>query len=78
MISPVDASYLADSVVLLRFFEYGGKVKKAISVIKKRNGPHEESFRELCFGEKGIQLSEPLSQLRGILTGVPMNVDKPA
>ena len=77
MISPVDASYLADSVVLLRFFEYGGKVKKAISVIKKRSGPHEESFRELCFGEKGIQLSEPLSRLRGILTGVPMNIDKP-
>lgn len=77
MISPVDASYLADSVVLLRFFEHAGKVKKAISVIKKRSGPHEESIRELSFGEKGIQLSEPLAQLRGILTGVPMNVDKP-
>ena len=77
MDSPVDASYLADSVVLLRFFEYAGNVKKAISVVKKRSGPHEESIRELRFGEKGIQLSEPLSRLRGILTGVPMNIDKP-
>lgn len=75
--SPFDASYLADSVVLLRYFEYGGNVKKAISVVKKRSGPHEQSIRELSFGEKGIQLSEPLTQFHGILTGVLMNVDKP-
>ena len=49
MQSPVDTSYLADSVVLLRYFEYAGKVKKAISVMKKRSGAHEESIRELRF-----------------------------
>ncbi|MCE9557273.1 MAG: AAA family ATPase [Planctomycetes bacterium] len=71
MQSPVDTSYLADSVVLLRYFEYAGKVKKAISVVKKRSGAHEESIRELRFDEHGIHLSEPLTQFRGILTGVP-------
>ncbi len=74
MQSPVDASYLADSVVLLRYFEYAGKVKKAISVVKKRSGAHEESIREMYFDEKGIHLSEPLTQLRGILTGVPIEM----
>jgi circadian clock protein KaiC len=71
MQAPVDTSYLADSVVLFRFYEYAGKVKKAISVVKKRSGAHEESIRELRFSEQGIQLSEPLTQFRGILTGVP-------
>lgn len=70
MHTPVDTSYLADSVVLLRYFEYAGKVKKAISVVKKRSGPHEESIRELRFDSQGIHLSEPLSDFRGILTGV--------
>jgi circadian clock protein KaiC len=75
MMSPVDTSYLADSVVLLRFFEDAGKVKKAISVVKKRSGPHEESIREVRFSNKGITLGEPLTQYRGILTGVPVEVD---
>ncbi len=74
MQSPIDTSYLADSVVLLRYFEYAGKVKKAISVIKKRSGAHEESIRELLFDEQGIHLSEPLAQFRGILTGVPTDI----
>ena len=74
MTSPVDTSYLADSVVLLRYFEYAGKVKKAISVVKKRSGPHEESIRELRFDDSGIHLSEPLAQFRGILTGVPVEL----
>jgi circadian clock protein KaiC len=74
MQSPVDTSYLADSVVLLRYFEYAGKVKKAISVVKKRSGFHEESIRELRFDGSGIHLSEPLSQFRGILTGVPVEI----
>src|SRR6202020_2542640 len=74
MQSPIDTSYLADSVVLLRYFEYAGKVKKAISVVKKRSGPHEESIRELQFSEHGIHLSEPLTQFRGILTGVPVEL----
>lgn len=74
MQSPVDASYLADSVILFRYFEYAGKVKKAVSVVKKRSGPHEESIRELRFDAHGIHLSEPLSQFRGILTGVPVEI----
>jgi circadian clock protein KaiC len=74
MQSPVDASYLADSVIMLRFFEHAGQVKKAISVLKKRTGSHEESIRELSFDSGGIHLSEPLLQLRGVLTGVPVEV----
>jgi circadian clock protein KaiC len=78
MRTPVDTSYLADSVVLLRYFEYAGKVKKAVSVVKKRSGPHEESIREMRFDAKGIHLSEPLMQFRGIMTGSPveLNVDR--
>jgi circadian clock protein KaiC len=71
MTSPVDASYLADSVVLLRYFELSGTVRKAISVLKKRTGGHEASIRELWFDQAGIHLSEPLLRLRGVLTGVP-------
>jgi circadian clock protein KaiC len=74
MQSPVDASYLADSVVMLRYFEHGGSVKKAISVMKKRTGGHEESIRHLWFDQRGIHLSEPLLQLRGVLTGVPVEI----
>jgi circadian clock protein KaiC len=75
--SPVESSYLADSVVLFRYFEYAGKVKKAISVLKKRSGFHEESIRELTFDKNGIHLSDPLVRFSGILTGVPVerNVD---
>ena len=72
MQTPVDTSYLADSVILFRFFEHAGRVKKAISVVKKRSGSHEESIRELRFARgAGITLSEPLTELHGILTGVP-------
>jgi circadian clock protein KaiC len=78
MQTPVDASYLADAVVLLRMFEHAGKVKKAISVIKKRSGPHEESIRQIWFDASGIHLSEPLMHLRGVLTGVPVEADKAA
>jgi circadian clock protein KaiC len=72
MVSPVDASYLADSVVILRYFEHVGTIRKAISVLKKRTGAHEESIRELWFDENGIHLSEPLLKLRGVLTGDPV------
>ena len=71
MQSPVDVSYLADSVVLTRYFELKGRVKKAISVVKKRSGAHEETIRELRLGKGGIQVGEPLENLRGVLTGVP-------
>lgn len=69
--APVDASYLADSVVIFRFFECDGRMKKAISVAKKRSGPHEDTIRELRFDSKGIHLSEPLTQFQGVLTGIP-------
>ena len=71
MQSPVDVSYLADSVVLTRYFELKGRVKKAISVVKKRSGAHEETIRELRVGKGGIHVGPPLENLRGVLTGVP-------
>jgi circadian clock protein KaiC len=74
MSSPIDASYLADSIVMLRYFEYGGEVKKALSVMKKRTGGHEGSIRELWFDKDGVHLSEPLLGLRGVLTGVPVEL----
>lgn len=74
MNSPVDASYLADSIVMLRYFEHGGQVKKALSVMKKRTGGHEGSIRELWFDNRGVHLSEPLLGLRGVLTGVPVEL----
>jgi circadian clock protein KaiC len=74
MMSPIDASYLADSVVLFRYFEHGAKVRKAISVVKKRTGPHEESIRGIWFDEGGLHLSEPLLELRGVLTGSPVEI----
>ena len=60
MQTPVDTSYLADSVVLFRYYEIDGSVRKAISVIKKRSGNHEHHIREISFGENGISVSEPL------------------
>lgn len=69
--SPVDTSYLADSVVLFRYFESDGYVHKAVSVMKKRSGAHETTIRELCLGSDGVKLSEPLDRLRGVLTGNP-------
>ena len=74
MQTPVDTSYLADSVVLFRFFESDGMVKKAISVLKKRSGRHEEFIRELIFSEKGISVSPPLAGYRGVLSGIPVPV----
>ena len=60
---------------MLRYFEHAGKVKKAISVLKKRTGAHEESIREMWFDGRGIHLTEPLLRLRGVFTGVPVEVD---
>ena len=71
MASPVDTTYLADNVILFRYFEAGGNVRRAISVVKKRNGHHERTIRELDMNEKGILIGEPLTQFHGILTGVP-------
>jgi circadian clock protein KaiC len=71
MVSPVDASYLADSVVLIRYYESKGEVHQAISVVKKRGGAHERTIREFSLGKKGITVGEPLRHFRGVLTGVP-------
>lgn len=72
---PVDeeaeVSYLADTVVLLRYFEYVGSVRNAMSVVKKRSGPHEKAIREFRIGEGGLSVGEPLTQFQGVLTGVP-------
>lgn len=71
MQAPMDASYLADSVILLRYFEASGAVHQAISVVKNRGGDHERTIREFALGKDGIRVGEPLSQFRGVLTGVP-------
>jgi circadian clock protein KaiC len=72
--APVDVSYLADTVILTRFFEARGSVRKAISVIKKRSGPHENTLRELTMSAKGIHLGKPLMEFEGVLTGVARQV----
>ncbi|HYC72244.1 MAG TPA: ATPase domain-containing protein, partial [Opitutaceae bacterium] len=72
MPSPIDTSYLADAVVLFRYYEDNGSVKRAISVIKKRSGPHETTIREFMTGPGGIHVSEPLSEYRGVLSGLPV------
>ena len=66
-----DVSYLADTVVLLRYFEYQGAVRGAISVVKKRSGPHEHTIRECRVAQGGLEVGAPLSAFRGVLTGVP-------
>lgn len=74
MDSPVDVSYLADTVILLRFFEAEGRVHKAISVVKKRTGAHEDTVRELRVGPGQIVVGEPLTGFQGVLSGVPSYV----
>jgi circadian clock protein KaiC len=76
MQTPVDASYLADAVVLLRYFESRGEVCQAISVMKKRGGMHERSIRAFSMDESGLHIGAPLRQFRGILTGVPVPLDE--
>ena len=71
MTSSVDVSYLADSVVLLRYFEADGEVRQAVSVLKKRTGDHERTIRPLRLTPGGPQIGEPLRNFRGVLTGVP-------
>ncbi len=74
MASPVDTTYLADNVILFRYFEAAGNVRRAISVVKKRNGHHERTIRELDLNERGVVIGEPLSNFHGVLTGVPTYV----
>jgi circadian clock protein KaiC len=72
MKAPVDLTYLADTVLALRFFEADGAVHKAISVLKKRTGRHEATIRKLSIASSGIVVSAPLTEFRGVLTGVPV------
>ena len=72
MITPVDASYLADAVILMRYFESRGEVRQAISIVKKRGGEHERTIREFKMQDGTIQVGPPLRDFRGVLTGVPL------
>jgi circadian clock protein KaiC len=75
MQSPVDVTYLADTVVLLRYFEALGRVRRAISVVKKRTGTHEDTIREYLIDRRGFSLGEPLTNFQGVLRGVPTMID---
>jgi circadian clock protein KaiC len=72
MITPVDASYLADTVILMRYYETRGEVRQAISVVKKRGGAHERSIRDFRLESGRISVGKPLRDFRGVLTGVPI------
>jgi circadian clock protein KaiC len=74
MKTPVDLTYLADTVVLLRYFESAGKVCRAISMLKKRTGAHENTIREFAIGSNGIAVGPVLEKFQGILRGVPQYV----
>jgi circadian clock protein KaiC len=67
----LNVSYIADIVILLRFFEAEGRIRKALSVIKNRSGAHEDTIRELRIDAQGIRVGAPLSDFRGVLTGTP-------
>ena len=71
VISPIDVSYLADTVILFRYFEHAGQVKQAISVLKKRSGAHERTIRELTLGSGGVKVGPALDAFEGVLTGTP-------
>jgi circadian clock protein KaiC len=71
MTTPVDVTYLSDTVILLRYFEALGRVRRAISVVKKRTGAHEDTIREFRTTSEGIAIGEPLTDFQGVLRGVP-------
>lgn len=71
MSTPIDVSYLADCVVMLRFFEAEGAVRRAISVMKKRTGLHETTIRELLFGAHSVRVGQALTEFEGVLSGIP-------
>jgi circadian clock protein KaiC len=72
--SPLDISYMADTVLLLRYFEALGRVRRAMSVVKKRTGAHEDTIREFRINNQGIALGQPLEDFQGVLRGVPTYV----
>jgi circadian clock protein KaiC len=69
--TPVDVSYLADTVLLFRYFESAGEVRQALSVIKKRSGEHERTIRELVMKNGAITVGRALMEFEGVLTGTP-------
>lgn len=71
METPLDISYLSDTVLMLRYFELDGTVRRALSVVKKRSGHHEHTIREFRLGRAGVTLGPPLKSFGGILSGVP-------
>jgi circadian clock protein KaiC len=76
MKSPVDLTYIADTVILLRYFEAVGKVRRAVSVIKKRTGSHEDTIREYKIGAGGLIVGSPLTEFQGVLRGIPKFVGR--
>src|SRR5207253_697642 len=74
MKAPVDVTYLADTVVLLRYFEALGSVRRALSIIKKRTGAHESTIREYRIDSRGLTIGEPLDGFQGVLRGVPVYI----
>jgi circadian clock protein KaiC len=74
MQTPIDVSYLADNILILRYFEAAGQIRQAISMMKKRSGSHERSIRELRLGPKTIHVGPPLSDFQGILSGSPTSL----
>ena len=78
MTSQLNVSYVADAVLLIRFFEAEGRIRKAISCLKNRGGMHEDTIRELRIDARGIRVGEPLTRFRGVLTGTPEYVGNSA
>ena len=76
MQTPLDVTYVADTVILFRFFEAAGKVRKALSVLKKRIGTHDDAIREFQIRPQGLRMGPPLSQFHGVLTGTPDDVGR--
>jgi circadian clock protein KaiC len=73
----IDASYIADTVILLRHFEALGTIRRCIAVIKKRQGSHEHTIREFKIAAGGCQVGPPLNEFSGVLTGNPVYIGKP-
>lgn len=73
---PADVTYLADTMIVLRYFEATGRVRRAMSVVKKRAGPHESTIREFMIGDRGIVVGRPLEEFQGVLRGVPTYVGR--
>jgi circadian clock protein KaiC len=72
MDTPLDISYLSDAVLMLRYFEFDGTVRRALSVVKKRSGNHEHTIREFRLSQEGVRVGPPLKGFSGIFSGTPI------